>query len=127
VLGSTEIVKLAAVKRHGKHRCSRSGMLSAVLLSAKSQIDVAVHDVLGSAMRAIGPLAAWLIMILLSMGRCSLSDWRVMEMAFATKETRPASTAWLLDGGVQVKDLRSFGFLIKSLHELQCFERSPWN
>src|ERR1700756_5638635 len=26
-----------------------------------------------------------------------------MEMAFATYETRPASMAWLLDGGVQVK------------------------
>src|SRR2546429_5109151 len=51
-----------------------------------------------AAMRRTGPFSAGLIMILLSIGRCSLSDWRVMEMAFATKETRPASMAWLLDG-----------------------------
>src|SRR5260370_12464467 len=53
-------------------------------------------------MRRTGHFNDGLIIILASMGKCSLSDWRVMEMAFITKETLPASMAWLLDGGVQV-------------------------
>src|SRR5262249_49837943 len=41
-------------------------------------------------------------MMFLSIGSFSRSAWRVMEMAFATYETLPASIAWLLEGGGHV-------------------------
>src|SRR5581483_5037251 len=37
------------------------------------------------------------------MGLCSRSAWRVIEMAFITKDVFPASMARLLDDGSQVK------------------------
>src|SRR6266851_2325197 len=49
-----------------------------------------------AAMRRTGPFRARETMILLSMGRCSRSAWREMEMAFATYETQAARMAGLV-------------------------------
>ena len=82
-------------------------LLCALFVLRELPDDVAVHQVLGGD-------AAY--------RRCSRSDCRVIEMAFITNETRPASMAWLLEGRGPSKYLRRFALLVECAHVLESFD-----